>query len=188
MVSFLYIFLSELEYTLPSPCMLPQSLLYLHLGGISVCDSCVVHLLVEFNVVVCNLPISMLHERNVPRDRHNVGCLEVMCDVSRRPTWRSFRCQQVFDGFLAKSNVILTCHSKFILNPSLYNVNKQTNIRFKVLTVAGLKISVFWHAKCSCIDMYKALWNICIYLPNYMVSLPRRQKSLHNTVRLGTTC
>jgi hypothetical protein len=89
----------------------------------------VVHLLVEFNVIVRDLTISMLHERNVPRDRHDVRCLEVMCDVGRRPTWGSFRCQQVLDGFLAKSNVILTCHSKFVLYSSLYNVDKQSDIR-----------------------------------------------------------
>jgi hypothetical protein len=88
-----------------------------------------VHLLVKLNIVVCDLAVSMLHQRNVPRDRHDVRRLKVMRDVGRGPTWGPFRCQQVLDGFLAKSNVILTCHSKFVLHSSLYNGNEQTYIR-----------------------------------------------------------
>lgn len=103
-------------------------LLYLGLGGISVCDGCMIHLLMEFNVIVRDLPIPMFPERNVPCNTHNIRCLKVVRDVGGRPTWGTFRCQQVLNTFLTKSNMILPCNPELVLHSSLCNANRQINI------------------------------------------------------------
>lgn len=108
---------------------------YLGLVGISVCDSRMIHLLMEFNVIVCDLAIPMLPERNVPCNTHNIRCLKVVCDVGGRPTWGPFRCQQVLNTFLAKSNMILPCNTELILHPSLCKANKKINITIYIKTV-----------------------------------------------------
>jgi hypothetical protein len=83
-----------------------------------------VNLFMELNVIMCDLAIPMLPERNVPCNTHNIRCLEVIRDVSGRPTWRPFRCEKVLDALLAESNVILPCYPKLILQSSLCNTKR----------------------------------------------------------------